>query len=462
MTSEQYVYKRKSTYVVSKNVEGKNHIFGFFKSFEEAVFARNLFLKYDWEMDEIKKLGNVIEYNGQFLVVSIVNNQLRFLDKFDDYYSAWSNSEKIIQEFNNNPFNSRYGTYIYGKEGYYYVRKTINKKEVLFGIYRDLDDATFARDLLKSNDWDMDKIKQLSPVCFSEIHGKYAVIGVFDNKLIIADKFESQNEALNNAPISFEEYKKGKYATGEKHIAFNGNLYSVNRYKSGKLTYYGSFKEFHDAVAVRDLLISVDWDLSTIYENKIYHFDNYFYKFHIFEGLVKIIGKFTSYEDAKNNKNNLSQLTYEDIYDPENRYSKVNKYITKRGGKFWIKKNIDGQPVILGPYDTREDAIDARDKYEQNGWDIGLDEESIYSSIYDYDDYFEDIVSNLSLWQKNIYDTIVRLDKTYFTFEELLNHSYLKRYKSGNFTQKVEKYLGELVDLGLVTQLEVNIFKKEF
>ena len=116
----------------------------------------------------------------------------------------------------------------------------------------------------------------------------------------------------------------------------------------------------------------------------------------------------------------------------------------------------------MGPYKTRSEAIDVRDEYEENGWDINLDEESIYSARKDYDDSFDDIVSGMSMWQKIIYDTIVRIDKNYFTWDELINHSYLKRYKSGNYEDKVKKHLDELVDLGLVVQLEVNIFKKEF
>ena len=344
----------------------------------------------------------------------------------------------------------------------FYIRKLIDKKEVLFGLYRNLDDATFSRDLLKDNDWDLDKIKELGPVCFSEIHNQYVVFGINNDKLIVAGKFDTESEALDNAQISLEEYTKSKYRTGEKHVVFNGNLFAVHRAVSGKVTYYGSFKELEDAIAVRDLLVSVDWDISAVYENRIYEFNTHYYKFHIFEGMVKIIGKFTSYDDAMLNQNNLSNLTYEDIYNPENQYSKVNRYITKRLGEFWIKKNFDGRPVILGPYKTRSDAIDARDGYEENGWDIGLDEESIYSAKKDYDDFFDEIVSGMSLWQKIVYDTIVRLDKTYFTWDELVNHSYLKRYKSGNFDEKVKKHLDELVDLGLVSQLEVNIFRKEF
>ena len=396
------------------------------------------------------------------MIASIADGKLRFLEKFDNYEDALQNSERIISQFNSNPRNSRYGEYIYCSGDNFYIRKSFNRNEVGFGLYKNLDDATFARNLLKDNNWDLSKVKELAPVCFSSIHNQYVVFDVVDEKVIVADKFDSQSEALGNAQKSIEEYRKSKYGTGEKHVVFNGRLFAVQRWMSGKINYFGSFKELEDAVAVRNLLVDVDWDLSSIYENRIYEINDYFYKFHIFEGTVKIIGKFRNNEDAQSNENNLSNLTYEDIYDPENQYSKVNRHISKRGGKFWIKKNIDGQPRIFGPFDTRSDAIDARDKYEEMGWNIDFDEQSIYSADPDSDDSFEEVISKLSMWQRIIYDTIVRLDKTYFSFEELADHSFLKRYKSANYIQKVSKHLQELVDLGLVTQLEENIFKKEF
>ena len=320
MTGEQYIQNRKYNYAVVKQVDGKSHAFGFFKSLDEAVFARDVLLDHGWNLDEVKKLGDIWEYDGQFVVVSIFNDQIRFLEKFSTYQEAAENSEGIIREFENNPHRSMYGTYIYKADNIFYVRKTIDKKEIFFGLYRNLDDATFSRDLLKDNDWDLNKIKELGNVCFSEIHNKYVVFGVNDNKLIVADKYDTESEALENAQKSLEEYKKRKYKTGEKYVASNGKQFAVQRLISGKINYYGSFKEIEDAVAVRDLLISVDWNISAVYENRIYEFNNHFYKFHIFEGMIKIIGKFTSYEDASQNINNLSDITYEDLYDPENQY----------------------------------------------------------------------------------------------------------------------------------------------
>lgn len=462
MTGELYIYKRKPNYIVSKKINEKTHTFGFFKTMEEAIFARGLLIDNDWDINKIKMLGPVLEFENRFLVVSIFKDQMRFLEVFDDYDTAVEKSDEIIKNFEENPHRSRYGTYIYENNGLFYIRKMIDKRDVWFGMYRALDDATFARDLLKDHDWDLNEIAELPKVHFSEIHGKYLIVGVADGRLIIAGSFDDEDDAIENAEKSLEEYKKSKYRTGERYVVFNGKMYAVQRGVSGKIIYYGSFHELEDAVAVRDLLVSIDWNLEDVYENRIYEFSDIFYKFHIFENLVKIIGKFKSHDDAVGNVNNLSSLTYEDIYDPENQYSKANRHITKRLGEYWVKKKIDGQIRMFGPYPTRDAAIDARDEYEKNGWDFGLDGESIYSNGGDYDDSLEDIVSDMSLWQKIIYDTIVRLEKTYFSFDDLLNHSYLKRYRSGNFETKVSKHLGELVAMGLVSQLEENIFRKEF
>ena len=463
MTGELYVYKRRSKFIVVKEIDKKTRTFGSFDSLEEAVFARNLLIEHGWDLDEIAGLGNILEFGDEFVVFTVFDGKLKFLAKFQYRVEAMRNADSLIENYIKNPFNSRYGTYIYKRLDYFDIRKSIDNKDYLFGIYKNLDDATFARDLLVRYDWNLDEISKLPPVQFSEIHNKFVIVVVKDGRIrITKDKFDAESEALENADRLIEENISARYKTGYKNVVFNGNLFAVHRGQHGRITYFGSFHELIDAVSVRDVLEGFEWDLSAIDEDRTYRVNGYYYRFHIFEGTVKIIGKFNSLEDSEANRNNLSDLTYEDLYDPENPYSKVNKYITKRGNKFWIKKKIDGQVVILGPYDTRDEAIDARDSYELNDWNLDLDEESIYNSG-GYDDDLEDLISSFTMWQKIVYDTIVRLDKSRFTFEELIGHSYIKRYKSGsNFADKVMKHLNELVDFGLVTRIGDDVYQKEF
>ena len=51
MTDEKYIYERNYGYVIIKKIENKNRTLGVFKSLDEAIFARELLLKYDWNLD---------------------------------------------------------------------------------------------------------------------------------------------------------------------------------------------------------------------------------------------------------------------------------------------------------------------------------------------------------------------------------------------------------------------------
>ena len=254
--------------------------------------------------------------------------------------------------------------YICEKNNKFRVFKSINSKNEVFGCYNNLDDATFARDLLVKHDWNLMDILKEGPIFFSKIHNQYLVAPVINDEVAIINHYDSKIDVILNVDEDIEMYIK--YQTKGKQAAYQGD-------------------------------------------------------------------------------------------------SKVNRYILKRYRKFWIRKRIDGELRILGPYDTKWDAIEARDEFELNGWKLhNHDEESIFYDELDDEDY-EDIVFNLSMWQKIVYDTIVRIGKVRFPLDELLNHSYLKRYKSGeNFDEKVITHLNELIEWGLVESLGDNMYLRRF
>ena len=54
---------------------------------------------------------------------------------------------------------------------------------------------------------------------------------------------------------------------------------------------------------------------------------------------------------------------------PNNRYHSGKLYITKRDGKFYIRKTINGKNLHFGTYHSLDDAIQIRDYFQEHGWD---------------------------------------------------------------------------------------------
>ena len=364
MKGKSYIYEKNNRFRVIKSIKGSTKNFGNYETLEEAIFARDLLIEHDWNLDEVIPSDHVIKFNGEFWVVTRFRGKLKFLGKFNTRNDAKGNVANLIKEFQGNPYGRQYGTYIYKIGEYFDVKKSINNKELLFGSYANLDDATFARDLLVMYDWNLMDILKGGPIFFSKIHKQYLVVPVIDDKVVIINHYDSKIDALLNVGEDLEMYIK--YQTKGKQALYRGD-------------------------------------------------------------------------------------------------SKVNRYILKKHRKFWIRKKIDGELRILGPYDTKWDAIEARDELELRGWQLhNHDEESIFYDELDDEDY-EDIIFNLSMWQKIVYDTIVRIGKVRFSLDDLLNHSYLKRYKSGkNFDEKVITHLNELIDWGLVASLGGNMYLRRF
>jgi len=254
--------------------------------------------------------------------------------------------------------------YIYEKNNNFMVSKLINGENEVFGCYNNFDDATFARDLLVKYDWNLIDVLRGGPIFFSQLHDQYIVAPVIDEKVAIINHYDSKIDAVLNVEEDIEMFIK--YQTKGKQALYRGD-------------------------------------------------------------------------------------------------SKVGRFIFKKSHKFWIRKRINGELLIFGPYDTKWDAIEARDELELNSWQLeNHDEESLFYNELDDED-FEDIVFNLSMWQKIVYDTIVRIGTVRFSLDEILNHSYLKCYKSGkNFDEKVINHLNELIDWGLVESLGDNMYLRKF
>ena len=153
---------------------------------------------------------------GEKITVGMVGNEndsvmLEIVDGdfFDSPYASkdskkarHKNSSPIqIKYESKNPFNSRYGLYVYKSLGYYQVRKSIYGNHRLFGVYDNLDHAYFVRDFLMENEWDVTRFGEIE---FNGQTQKFYVIKVIDRVFVLGE-FDTFEEARDNATECYKD-----------------------------------------------------------------------------------------------------------------------------------------------------------------------------------------------------------------------------------------------------------------
>lgn len=88
-----------------------------------------------------------------------------------------------------------------------------------------------------------------------------------------------------------------------------------------------------------------------------------------FNGEMETFGTYKTLEEAITIKDKIANdLGNWQTYLPVKTKDKPNRYITKNGSGYRIKKSINGHETSFGSYKTLEEAIVVRDALEENNW----------------------------------------------------------------------------------------------
>ena len=170
----------------------------------------------------------------------------------------------------------------------------------------------------------------------------------------------------------------------EKYIRENKSSFSI--VKNSKT--YAKIGNFEDAIFIRDLLASHDWNLEDI-PDTIKKDENYLVLTVIDEKL-QLLAKYKE----EPGKEQIQRLTKKFIRNPNN--SKYGLNIVKIYDTFIIKKQIAGDDYIFGYYDNLEDAQFVRNFLLDNDWNVNA-----FSEI-EFDDE-EDNYKIVSIIDDNVY-----------------------------------------------------------
>lgn len=194
--SEKYIRKNKNNFTVVKN----SRTYGKYDSLDVAVFARDLLVSSDWQLDNIH--DEIFEIDNGYLVFKVIDDKLFCLGQFSEK-PTFDAISKLTRKKIRNPNNSKYGLNISRLFDNYIIKKQIAGDEYIFGVFDNLEDATFSRNFLLDHDWDVNAFDEIE---FCDETDTYKIVEVFDDRIYILTSYETLAEAEKNLENSKSEF----------------------------------------------------------------------------------------------------------------------------------------------------------------------------------------------------------------------------------------------------------------
>ncbi|MDO5848510.1 MAG: hypothetical protein Q4P18_03155 [Methanobrevibacter sp.] len=451
---------RHGTFLITKTIKGKRNKYGTFKTQEDALFVRSLLEANDWDMDAFDSENPIYENDSKFYIIKHnENGKLKIYGIFDSLEEAKANisndtNDKILKKkkpkakkpHEEKSNASKYGKYIYkNRVGKFMVQKNLDGVQNIFGFFDAPDIARFVRDILIENDWNVDYFSSHN---IFEFNDEFYVFKVVRGYPKLMDVFSNLGDA---ELANFDD--KDILERREKHIYKKNNVFVVNKHLDGA-NFHAKFDNLDDAVALRDILNDVEWDMDYLEGlNNIIELNNHFWVFFMNDSLMLyVLESFDSLDDALKNRDSLiEEFEHEIVKKP-----KHDKNIYKRRNGFSVVKRIDGVLTTFGTFDTREEAIEARDELMANNWNRDEKEETLNP------EELNEIIFCLTPWQKIVFDAINELNSNTFRFEDLKQfEKNFKRFTApSKVDSKVLQNLDQLIDLGLLVRTDENTYQK--
>ena len=306
-----------------------------------------------------------------------------------------------------------------------YIRKnknnfTVIKNSRTYGKYDSLDVAVFARDLLVSSDWQLDNIHDE----IFEIDNGYLVFKVIDDKLFCLGQFSEKPTFDAISKLTRKKIRNPNNSKYGLNISRLFDNYIIKKQIAGDEYIFGVFDNLEDATFSRNFLLEHDWDVNAFGEIEFCDETDTYKIVEVFDDRIYILASYETLAEAeKNLKNAKSEF--------------LNKIFKHKNGL----ANYPHLDILTDRIDELEN--DFQLKTQDDFWNIG-----------DVENPLEDIIFNLTPWQKIIYDNA----GDEFTFQQL--KVKLKRYESKNFDKKIQRYLDELQELNLIEKLDDDMYRK--
>ena len=306
-----------------------------------------------------------------------------------------------------------------------YIRKnknnfTVVKNSRTYGKYDSLDVAVFARDLLVISDWQLDNIHDE----IFEIDDGYIVFKVIDDKLFCLGQFSEKPTFDAISKLTRKKIRNPNNSKYGLNISRLFDNYIIKKQIAGDEYIFGVFDNLEDATFSRNFLLEHDWDVNAFGEIEFCDETDTYKIVVVFDDRIYILASYETLAEAEKNLENAKSEFLNKIFKHKNGLA-----------------NYPHLDILTDRIDELEN--DFQIKTQDDFWIIG-----------DVENPLEDIIFNLTPWQKIIYDNA----GDEFTFQQL--KVKLKRYESKNFDKKIQRYLDELQELNLIEKLDDDVYRK--
>ena len=285
-------------------------------------------------------------------------------------------------------------------------RKYIRQNKNSFSIVRanrtyakldDLDITLFLRDLLVENDWNLDSLNETY-----EYDGQYIVLAIIDDRIHVL--------------------AKSKEKPSQSQISSLTDTFIIKKQIAGDDYVFGYYDKLEDAEFARNHLMDNMWDVN--YFSQIqYDEDNKNYRVtEVIDDKVYVLGSFESRNDIGLDKIHAEFL------------NKIIKHKLGLAEHPYLDELTDRIPELEERFAT---------KAQDGMWEFKNTQDPL-----------NDIIFNLTPFQKSVYDVVD--DSTVEDIEKALI-----RFRSGNFTQKIQKNLDELIEKGLICKNQNHYIKQK-
>lgn len=312
----KYILKDNNKFIVKRTYKGVPHIFGYFKTLDEAIKRREELVSTNWGELNISlkmKKGKYISYNGiMYTIQRMVDGSINVYGFFNDLDAAIKQRDWLVD---NNwsrlevPDDSK--RHIHKQGDKYLIYKRLHEDIEYFGTFNSFEEAKKARNKLIENDWVIDDVKDIEKI--------------------------------------------------SDFVYFDGEFYTIEKEVDGQNRIYGVYKNKNQAISDEKTLINYDWDgVYSIpteeypYGENIVPFDYIFILEEFNEGVRKEIGTYYSFKDAVMARNEK----FGDVGDKQDKLIfsvKVGKSYKNRGWSIIRDTTYDLIPKL--PYEDDCDII---------------------------------------------------------------------------------------------------------